>query len=257
MDQAQLAQLQEQLARQVIIPPEGEGYRPQPGDLLFSLDVQYREEIAYVAVDVQAWPDRFIGTYVGTAEVTVPYIPQFFCFREGPPLLEMIGRVAQRLQRQPALILVEGHGLAHPRRLGIACWVGLQTGIPTLGCAKSTLLPYHRGSVELLRGNYEIIEDRGEPVGAALVTQAGVKPIFASPGHKVSLGTTIEVILRLAARYRLPEPLRRADRAARGGAQNKELVALKEAVETAPPGRSRNARLRGQDSSSPEGDGRR
>jgi deoxyribonuclease V len=219
LNESQLISLQEQLARQVIIPPDREGYQPHPGDLLFSLDVQYEGQLAYGAVDIQAWPDEHVETWVGRQPVTIAYKPQFFCFREGPLLVAILNKLLASQPLSPALILVDGHGLAHPRRLGLASWLGVQLDIPTLGCAKRSLLPYNKEGLELRRGNYRLIEDRGEPVGAALVTQDGIGPVFVSPGHQVNLAVTIKVILQLAQPYRLPEPLRRADHAARSYAR--------------------------------------
>ena len=215
VDEGQLISTQEQLARQVIIPPDGEGYRPQKGDLVFSLDVQYQGELAYVAVHVQLWPDEHVGTWVDRQPVTFPYKPQFFSFREGPILVATLNKLLASRGLSPALVLVDGHGLAHPRRLGLASWLGVQLDTPTLGCAKRSLLPYKKDGLELRRGNYQLIEDRGTPVGAALVTQEGTGPVFVSPGYQVSIAVAIEVVLQLARPYRLPEPLRRADQAAR------------------------------------------
>jgi deoxyribonuclease V len=113
---------------------------------------------------------------------------------------------------------MDGHGLAHPRRFGLACWVGVKTGVPAIGCAKRTLLQYS-GEVERTRGNYLLIEDKDEILGAVLRTQDGVKPVFVSPGHKISLQTAIQVVLRLAPRYRIPDPLRVADQSARACAR--------------------------------------
>src|SRR5688500_11645496 len=132
LNESQLISLQEQFARQVIISPDGEGYRPQPGDLLFSLDVQYQGELAYVAVDVQRWPDEPVGTWVDRQPVTFPYKPQFFSFREGPILVATLNQLLASQNLTPALILVDSHGLAHPRRLGLACWLGVQLDTPTL-----------------------------------------------------------------------------------------------------------------------------
>lgn len=219
MDESQLISIQNHLARQVIIPPEGEGYRPEKGALLFSLDVQYQGETAYVAVDVQTWPDTHVATWVSRQPVTVAYKPQFFAFREGPLLVTALNKLRASQGLSPDLVLVDGHGLAHPRRLGLASWVGLHLNAPTLGCAKRSLLPYNKEGLELRRGNYHLVEDRGEPVGAALVTQDGVAPVYVSPGHQLSLAAAIEVILQLAQPYRLPQPLRRADQAARSYAR--------------------------------------
>lgn len=157
------------------------------------------------------------GGFAAAVPVQVPYIPRFFCFREGPPLLETITAIQDRFGLAPDLILVDGHGIAHPRRFGVACWVGLKTGIPTIGCAKKTLLNY-AGEIGKRRGDSLPIADQDEVVGAALTTRDNVKPVFVSPGHGINLDTTIEIILALS-RYRIPDPLRRADQVARACAK--------------------------------------
>jgi deoxyribonuclease V len=172
-----------------------------------------------VAVDVQLWPEGHVATWVDRQPVIFPYKPQFFSLREGPILITTLNKLLASQGLSPALILVDGHGLAHPRRLGLASWLGVQLVTPTLGCAKRSLLPYSKEGFELRRGNYRLIEDRGTPVGAALVTQNRTSPLFVSPGHQVNLVVAIEVALQLAQSYRLPEPLRRAHLAARSYAR--------------------------------------
>lgn len=265
MNLEQLAARQAQLAQSVHIPPLGQGYKPQPGDLIFALDVQYAGDRACVGVDVSEWQGRPINTnhtrgqekpdrtrcfsqalgdkshrpkpllrdehnkrdrsegfgrtggFAAAVPVQVPYIPRFFCFREGPPLLETITAIRERFGLTPELILVDGHGIAHPRRFGIACWVGIKTGMPTIGCAKKTLLNYV-GEMGKKRGDSLPIEDQGEVVGDALTTRDNVKPVFVSPGHGINLDTAVEIILALC-KYRIPDPLRRADQVARACAK--------------------------------------
>jgi deoxyribonuclease V len=114
----------------------------------------------------------------------------------------------------PGVILVDGQGIAHPRRFGVACHLGILTGLPTIGCAKSRLLGSFR-EPGTLRGDWSPLEVEGETVGAVLRTQSGVKPVFVSPGHLVTLQDCIEIVLHCSTRYRVPEPLRMADAAAR------------------------------------------
>ncbi|HIE02810.1 MAG TPA: hypothetical protein EYP59_21430, partial [Thiotrichaceae bacterium] len=97
----------------------------------------------------------------------------------------------------PELIIVDGHGRAHPRRFGVACWIGVNTDIPSIGCAKETLMHYN-GKIGKKRGNYLFIKDKKGIIGAVLVTQDNTKPVFVSPGHRVSLKTSIEIILHLS-----------------------------------------------------------
>jgi len=222
MNRTYLAELQKKLAQKVCIPPDDSGYHPQEYDIIFSLDVHYVKDKACIALDVQKWKGGIVGTYVSTAKVEVPYVPQFFCFREGPLLLEMLEAAKKRLSLQPELIIVDGHGIAHPRRFGVACWIGVNTDIPSIGCAKETLMHYN-GKIDKKRGNCLFIKDEKGVIGAVLVTRDNTKPVFVSPGHGVSLKTSIEVILNLSSRYRISEPLRRADQSAKAYAKGMTL----------------------------------
>ena len=210
INKAHLANLQVQLAQKVQIPDERTSYKPEHKDVLFSLDVHYEKNNAYVGVDVQQWRDDRIATFVGHTKVSLPYLATFFCFREGPVLFKLISAIKERFGLEPDLFLVDRHGIAHPRRCGLACWIGINTDAPTIGCAKKTLLRYHN-QFDLSRGNILFIKDSNEDVGAAVVTKDNVKPVFVSVGHKIYLQIALNVVLELAYRYRIPEPLRRAD----------------------------------------------
>ncbi|MDL1958349.1 MAG: endonuclease V [Deltaproteobacteria bacterium] len=214
--------MQKKLAQKVIIPRHNLGYYPKQNDIIFSLDAHYVKDRAYIALDVQKWKGKIVGTYIGITNVEIPYVPQFFCFREGPVLLEMLKAAKKRLSLQPKLIIVDGHGIAHPRRFGVACWIGVNTDIPSIGCAKETLVRYN-GEIDKKRGNYLFIKDKNEIIGAVLVTQDNTKPVFVSPGHRVSLKVAIEVILNLSPRFRISEPLRRADQSAKAYAKEMTL----------------------------------
>jgi deoxyribonuclease V len=114
-----------------------------------------------------------------------------------------------RLERRPDLLLADGHGFAHPRRFGLACHLGVYLDLPTIGCAKSVLVGTCREPADR-RGAYTALRDGGETIGQAVRTRPGVKPVYASVGHRVSLATARRWILRLAPRYRLPETTRAA-----------------------------------------------
>ncbi len=218
MDLNYLANLQKQWAAKVIIQPDDVVYAPQPDDIIFSLDIQYVDNTAFVGLDVQRYSGERMGTYVEQSAVDVPYVPQFFCFREGPPLLKIINSVQQYFNLKPDLLITDGHGIAHPRRFGVACWLGVHTDLPTIGCAKKTLLDY-QGVLGKKRGSCLAVYLENEKVGKVLRTQENIKPIFVSPGHQISLSTATDMILNLAPRYRICEPLRRADQAARAYAK--------------------------------------
>lgn len=139
-------------------------------------------------------------------EVRFPYVPGLLAFREAPAALAAL----ERLSSPPDLLLVDGHGLAHPRRFGLACFLGVHLELPTIGVGKSLLVGEHAPLPEE-RGAYREIMHRGEVVGAAVRTRAGVRPVYVSVGHLLTLETAIDWVLRCTPRYRLPEPLRRAD----------------------------------------------
>jgi deoxyribonuclease V len=134
-----------------------------------------------------------------------PYVPGYLSFREIPPLLEAFAR----LECRPDLILCDGHGLAHPRRFGLACHLGVLLDLPTIGCAKSRLVGSHREPGPN-RGARAALRHDGEPIGEALRTRTGVKPIYISIGHRVTLPTARRLVLRAAPRWRIPDPLRAA-----------------------------------------------
>ncbi len=142
-----------------------------------------------------------------------PYIPGLLSFRESPVLLAAFAR----LQRAPDLIFVDGQGIAHPRRCGIASHLGLILGLPTIGCAKSRLIGQH-SDVGPVVGDYAELRDGGEVIGAALRSRRGVNPVYVSIGHLVDLAAALRWTLACCRGYRLPEPTRLAHHAAAGRA---------------------------------------
>ena len=170
------------------------------------------EGVATAAVVVLSYPQlRVVATEITQGELGFPYIPGLLSFRESPLLLTAL----ERLKTTPDIIMVDGQGIAHPRRMGLACHLGLFTGRPTIGCAKSRLCGRSRLPGEA-PGSYAEIVDGGETIGVALRTKAGVKPVYVSIGHKVDLKTAIYWVLECCRGYRLPEPLRLAHLAAGG-----------------------------------------
>lgn len=142
--------------------------------------------------------------------VRFPYIPGLLSFREIPALL----KAWEKLRARPDVLIVDGQGIAHPRRLGIASHLGVLLDQPTIGCAKSRLVGrYEEPPPE--RGAWTPLVDRGEVIGAAVRTQTGRRVVFVSIGHRVSLAAAIRVVLECSPRYRLPEPQRLADRLSR------------------------------------------
>ncbi len=141
--------------------------------------------------------------------VSFPYIPGLLSFRELPAALAAL----ESLSTLPDLLLCDGQGIAHPRRCGLASHVGLLAGLPCIGVAKRRLIGEHR-SPPAHRGAWTPLIDAGERIGAVLRSRKGVKPIYVSVGHRVSLETAVRYVMACTTRYRLPEPLRSAHRLA-------------------------------------------
>jgi deoxyribonuclease V len=157
-------------------------------------------------------PGRFELEQVETAtaqqETRFPYIPGLLSFREAPVYLEAVAR----LTRQPDLFMIDGQGVAHPRRLGLASHLGLFFDKPTIGCAKSRLIgKYEEPNAE--KGAWTPLRDGEETIGAVVRTRSRVKPVFVSVGHKCTLEDAIRITLACAIRYRIPEPTRLAHQA--------------------------------------------
>lgn len=204
--------LQTKLASQVIISNGLPAW--EASTLVLGLDVQYSGDNAFVAGDLQTLGGEWIGTFVGQTTVDAPYIPRYFAFREGPVLQRFIAHWQASTHYKADVLLIDGHGIAHPRKFGVASWLGVMLQCPTIGCAKESLLPF-AGVLEDTQASTLPILLEGEAVGVALRTQAGVKPIFVSVGHQTSLPTSIDLVMRLASQYRVPDNLRRADQYAR------------------------------------------
>jgi deoxyribonuclease V len=176
------------------------------------VDVGFEDQgrTARAAVVVLGYPSLVPLDYaVARAPVTFPYVPGLLSFREIPVVLQAL----ERLGQAPQLLLCDGQGYAHPRRLGIASHLGIICDLPTIGVAKTLLIGKHE-PVPDERGAWRPLMDRGEVVGAALRTRAGVAPIYVSAGHRVSLETALRYVMGCVDRYRLPETTRWAHRLA-------------------------------------------
>lgn len=225
MDIENFAALQNKLSEKLEIPPDGEGRKLQKGDNVFTIDVQYKGENGFVAVDFLRWEEGHQETFGLHEFVIEPYVPGFFAFREGPLLMRAIERVKEFTGISPQLVIIDGHGLAHPRKFGVACWLGLEMNIPTLGCAKETLVQYEGDLEEEVGSTLPVFVD-GEVVGKVLRTAVGVKPVFVSPGHLISMEESVNVVLSLSTGYRIIEPIRRADQAARAYAKGQHNIKI-------------------------------
>jgi deoxyribonuclease V len=181
------------------------------------VDVGFEAEghVTRAAVAVLAYPGlELVETSVGRCATTFPYVPGLLAFRELPAVLAALAK----LNVTPDLILCDGHGIAHPRRFGSASHLGVLLDVPTVGAAKTRLIGHHADPAGV-KGAWTPLMDGAETIGAVVRTRAGVKPIYVSIGHRVSLDTSIRLTLACVSCYRLPETTRHAHRlaSAKGG----------------------------------------
>ncbi|MER6755127.1 deoxyribonuclease V [Micromonospora echinofusca] len=177
------------------------------------LDVAYAESGDRLAAAVTVLDARTLAVVDSAVSVGRPafaYVPGLFAFREMPALLDALDRLTVR----PELLVCDGHGLAHPRRFGLACHLGVVTGLPAIGVGKTPLLGEWTPPDDR-RGAWAPLRDGDEVVGRVLRTRDGVKPVFVSVGHRMSLDDATARVLALTPRYRLPETTRTADRLCR------------------------------------------
>lgn len=170
-------------------------------------DMALQGRVGYAAVILYSFPDLSeVERAWSSGELQFPYVPGLLAFREMPLLLAAF----DKLKQPPDLVLADAHGWAHPRRAGMACHLGLVLDIPAIGCAKSVLT----GEYEMpgtARGSTAALRDGKEKIGAIVRTRAGVRPVFVSCGHRVSLRTAVRLVLACCDGYRIPKPLREAD----------------------------------------------
>lgn len=200
---AEAIRIQQELRRHLRL----EGH-PGPMETVGGVDVSYDKQrgVLYAAVVVMRLADlEVVETATAVGEATFPYVPGLLSFRESPMVLQALAKITQRLD----CLLCDGQGIAHPRRFGIACHLGLMVNLPAVGCAKSLLVGEYRepGSQ---RGDFTPLYDRGEQVGIILRTKDGVEPVYVSPGYLVSFEQAREIVLTTHGGHRLPEPIRQA-----------------------------------------------
>jgi deoxyribonuclease V len=214
-------ELQKKLREQVRAEPLGREVR-----LVAGCDISFNKfsEIVYAGIVVLRLPDlEVVDRATAIARITFPYIPGLLSFRETPALLE----AWERLNTPPDVVMLDGQGLAHPRRFGIACHFGLITGLPTLGCAKTVLVGRYDEPGERA-GSYSLMSHKGEIIGAAVRTKDRVAPVYVSLGNLIDLPGAIDIALRCVkgyaggegslfepgprskSKYRIPEPTRQA-----------------------------------------------
>lgn len=200
--------MQSQLRSQVIL----QNQLPSPLQTVAGVDVGFEDNyrITRAAVAVLRYPDLELLEYrIARCETCFPYVPGFLSFREIPAILPAL----EQLSLTPDVLLCDGQGIAHPRRLGIASHLGVLTGIASIGVAKTRFIGEH-GPVPVEKGGYAELLDGDEVIGAVLRTRVGVKPIYVSAGYKVDLPAALDVVMACVGKYRLPETTRWADRIA-------------------------------------------
>ncbi|MBI2873069.1 MAG: deoxyribonuclease V [Chloroflexi bacterium] len=205
---SQARETQSHLASQVSLTSDLQG----PPRLVAGLDLSPpgRDGVALGAVVVVQLPGlELVEVRTARREVRFPYIPGLLSFREAPALLAALERVTL----EPDLLIVDGHGLAHPRRFGLACHIGLLTEKPTVGCAKSILVGSHE-ELGPEAGAWVELVDKGSIVGAAVRTRASVSPVYVSSGHRVTLEEAVHLVVACCRGHRVPEPTRLAHEAA-------------------------------------------
>jgi deoxyribonuclease V len=195
--------IQQVLRKEVIIADE-------IGSVNFvaGVDVGFEGEgtVTRAAVAILTFPGlQVVETFLARQPTRFPYVPGLLSFREIPALLEALSNI----KTKPDIILCDGHGTAHPRRLGIASHLGVLLDCPTIGVGKSLLVGRH-AKVGLQRGDYEPLVHKGETIGAVLRTRTGFNPLYISGGHKVSLQSAIDYVMKCTTKYRLPETTRAA-----------------------------------------------
>lgn len=208
---AEARAVQHRLAAQVAI-----GGEPRDVRLVAGLDISTGprgSNAGRAAVVLVRWPELdAVEQATFEAQITFPYVPGLLSFRELPLLLPAL----ERLSRRPDLLVVDGQGIAHPRRFGIAAHLGVLLDLPAIGCAKSPLSGRPVAPLGDERGARVALLDRGELVGHELRSKDRTKPLYISPGHRIGHEEAVEWILRLGKGYRLPEPTRLAHLAAAG-----------------------------------------
>lgn len=205
LDRTDAVELQRELAQRLVLHDR----LPQPLTTVAGVDVscRFRSTLFHAAIVLFRYPQlELLEIATASLEVDFPYIPGLLSFRELPVIL----RAARELTQVPDLLLVDGQGIAHPRRLGLASHLGLWLDRPTLGCAKSRLYGEH-GEVGEEKGAQTPLRDSsGREIGTLLRSRSRVKPLYISPGHRIGVATAAQLTLSCCRKYRLPEPIRAA-----------------------------------------------
>jgi deoxyribonuclease V len=207
LDPAAAVALQRELAQRIVL-------EDRLGDVHFvaGVDMAINENngMAHAAVILLTFPElEIVERHIYEEPIRMPYIAGLLSFREAPCVLGAFDKLRQR----PDLVMVDGMGIAHPRRIGIASHLGLWLNIPTIGCGKSLLTgKYDKTALGEEAGSWVPLIDKKEVIGGVVRTRTRVNPMFISPGHLISVQTSIDYVLKCCRGYRLPEPTRLADK---------------------------------------------
>ncbi len=198
-------EIQKRLKKQIILK---NSFKNLNGKLIAGADVSYDKEIdrfyaGVVVFELQTM--QKIEEVTASGKVSFPYSPGLRSFRESPILL----RAFSKVKKTPDIIILDAQGIAHPRGIGLASHIGLLLNKPSIGCAKTRLIGKY-DNVGKEAGYYSQLTIKGKAVGVVLRTRKNVKPVFVSPGHKIDLATSIDIVLKSCRGYKLPEPTRQA-----------------------------------------------
>jgi deoxyribonuclease V len=211
LTESQAISMQQELRRRVIVRDD----LPQPVRVIAGADVEYdkhSDRIAGAVVLLDAATKAVLEVATHVMMAPFPYVPGLFSFREMPPLLAAY----RKLRVQPDVIICDGQGLAHPRRFGLACHLGIELDVPTIGCGKTRLVGRYQDLASERGATAPLVDElTGEVLGVALRTQPAINPLFISVGHRVSLPSATRLVLTMSEAVRLPETTRQADKYAR------------------------------------------
>lgn len=208
-DVAALRAIQEDLAQRVSLKDAF----PKALRTVAGFDVGFEDDGAITraaAVLLDANTLQVLESQLVRLPTRMPYIPGLLSFRELPALLEALSLLSVK----PDLIFIDGQGIAHPRRFGVAAHFGVATGLPAIGVAKKVLIGESTTALHDIRGAFTTLRDKGEQIGWLLRSKTGCLPLVVSPGHRVAMATAPEMTMRFVTTYRLPQPTRLADRLA-------------------------------------------
>ena len=184
--------------------------KPRKINHIAGVDVAYINDagMSLCVIAVFSYPEvKLLNITRHHKKTDFPYIPGLLYFREGPVILETF----KKLRFHPGIVIFDGHGIAHPRRCGLASHIGLLLNIPTIGCAKSVLYGSYKEPGKIKGERTMLYNDTNQAIGVVLRSRKNVKPVFISPGHLIGIHESADLVMNCLAGYRIPEPLRLAD----------------------------------------------